>query len=491
MRNQFIALTIAKMMGKARSCASRLRRLGAGAGLLPVALLAALAALAGPYSVVLLLDRQPLAFVVVIAVICAAVGMLIVRRADRNIPRQDNVSALGAVVEDMLGALVRYDSAGAATYVSHSASTLLGCREFELSGEGLFDRVHVMDRPAYRKAISDTINSGNGTAIEVRLRQDHADHSASYVWTELTLAHDAHGQDSASIVGIFRDISNWKRSEEELKSARAQAEDASEAKSRFLATIGHELRTPLNAIVGFSDMMVEGIGGTLSPTHSEYAGHIRQSGHHLIDVVNMLLDMSKIEAGRFEVQAERFAPSALIDPCFQMIEKLARDKAVTIESDVPERLPDIIGDERACRQIVINLLSNAIKFSHEGGCVSLGIKRRGKLIAISVSDGGIGMHPDTIKRIGEPFLQAQNGLSRRYEGTGLGLSIVKGLVSLHDGRLEVASEQGQGTIVTVLLPVDGPATRERTSATIAQLHKDNRLSDERKWHEDEKRSAAQ
>ena len=101
------------------------------------------------------------------------------------------------------------------------------------------------------------------------------------------------------------------------------------------------------------------------------------------------------------------------------------------------------------------------------------------------------MHPDTIKRIGEPFLQAQNGLSRRYEGTGLGLSIVKGLVSLHDGRLEVASEQGQGTIVTVLLPVDGPATRERTSATIAQLHKDNRLSDERKWHEDEKRSAAQ
>src|SRR5690606_199006 len=157
---------------------------------------------------------------------------------------------------------------------------------------------------------------------------------------------------------------------------------------------------------------------------------------------------------------------------------------------VPDRLPQIMGDERACRQILINLLSNAVKFSHDGGRVGLTLKRQGRMLAISVTDSGIGMRPDTIQRIGEPVLQAQDGLSRRYEGTGLGLSIVKGLVALHEGRLDGSSEQGMGTTVTVLLPIDGPSKAGRM-APVEHLHSNRRDSDEEKWLEDERRSAAQ
>lgn len=400
-----------------------------------------------------------------------------------------------ALAEGVLGAVVRYHADGTLQYVSRAASDLLCCRPYEIDGAGLFERVHVMDRPAYRKAISDAASGAAPAALQLRLRRDTSEPGAGarYVWVELSLAPlvvDAEAGITSDVLGVLRDITARKDAKRQLEIAWRQAEEASEAKSRFLATIGHELRTPLNAIVGFSDMMAEGIGGTPSPTHIEYAGHISASGHHLLEVVNMLLDMSKIEAGKFEVQAELFAPQSLVEPCLQMVEKLGRDRAIAIEANVPERLPQVMGDERACRQVLINLLSNAVKFSHDGGRVTLSLKRRGKMLALSVTDSGIGMHAETIQRIGEPFLQAQDGLARHYEGTGLGLSIVKGLVALHDGRLDVASEQGVGTTVTVLLPIDGPANVGR-SATIEYLHATKRGSDEEKWLEEERKSAAQ
>ncbi|WP_417580318.1 ATP-binding protein [Pelagibacterium sp.] len=403
--------------------------------------------------------------------------------------------AFAVLAENILGAVVRYGADGGPVFISRSAGNLLGCRTFELDGAGLFERVHVMDRPAYRKAISDASNGTTARTIELRLRRDDAEPGAGahYIWVEFALApleNDDEAASSNDVLAVLRDISVRKEAEHEVEVARKQAEDASEAKSRFLATIGHELRTPLNAIVGFSDMMSEGIGGELSPTHAEYAGHISRSGHHLLDVVNMLLDMSKIEAGKFEVHAELFAPHALVEPCVQMVENLARERTVTIQTTVPEKLPQIMGDERACRQILLNLLSNAVKFSHEGGSVSLAMKRQGKMLAIAVTDTGIGMRPETIERIGEPFLQAQDSLARRYEGTGLGLSIVKGLVSLHGGRLDVVSEQGSGTTISVLLPLEGPLGAGKGSATIEHLYTTKRDSDEDKWLQDERRSVA-
>lgn len=396
--------------------------------------------------------------------------------------------ALVALIENVRDAVVRFDATGNAVFLSRSAEKLFGCRRFELDGTGVFERVHVADRPAYLKALSDAGKSGHASLVDVRMRRDasHPGDSAGYVWVEMSLAPAGEGEG----VAVLRDVSARKDAESTMAKARNDAEAASEAKSRFLATIGHELRTPLNAIVGFSDMMQAGIGGTLSPGHHEYAGLIKQSGHHLLEVVNMLLDISKIEAGKFELAPELFAPAHLAEPCLQLIEHAAREKSITLARAIPAHLPQLVGDERACRQILINLLSNAVKFSNDGGTITLSMKRQGKMLNISVSDTGIGMGAETVRRIGEPFFQAQGGLSRRYEGTGLGLSIVKGLVELHEGRLHVTSEAGSGTTVTVLLPLDGPAHAHRPTADIAVLHKDNTNRHESTWPERERKSAA-
>jgi two-component system, cell cycle sensor histidine kinase DivJ len=274
-----------------------------------------------------------------------------------------------------------------------------------------------------------------------------------------------------------------------MKNARKLAEEASSAKSRFLATIGHELRTPLNAIVGFSEMMTSGVVGELSPQHKEYATLIHSSGKHLIEVVQMLLDMSRLEAGKFELQTETFAPEALIEPCLKIVDTLAREKSVRLATDMPRMLPQVTADERALRQVLINLLSNAIKFSHEHSVVTVAMRRQGRFLNLSVTDLGIGMGEESVKRVGEPFFQANDGLNRRYEGTGLGLSIVKGLVELHDGQLHVTSSPGQGTTVTVLLPINGPAIKVEETASVTPLHRDPAPQQQPQWQEDGERRA--
>jgi cell cycle sensor histidine kinase DivJ len=397
------------------------------------------------------------------------------------------------LVESVKDAVVRYDANGNILFLSRSSAKLFNCQRYELDGSGFFERVHVLDRPIYLTALSDAGKRGIHTSVDIRMRRDgEAGTAAGFIWIELSLSPVGDEGDKSGaweIIGVIRDISERKQAEGVLEKARVDAEEASLAKSRFLATVGHELRTPLNAIVGFSDMMTAGIGGEPSPQHKEYAALISQSGHHLLEVVNMLLDMSKIEAGKFEVQAEPFTPTSLVEPCTQIVDKAARDRDIRIVTDVPAALPMVMADERACRQILINLLSNAVKFSHDGSIVRLSMKRQGKNLLIAVQDNGVGMLPETVSRVGEPFLQAQNGLSRRYEGTGLGLSIVKGLVGLHRGTLDIMSAPGMGTTVSVLLPLDGPDSVHATN--VEPLHTPRQTpDDEAKWLADEKRSVA-
>jgi cell cycle sensor histidine kinase DivJ len=289
-------------------------------------------------------------------------------------------------------------------------------------------------------------------------------------------------------VALLRDVTDRKDQENEMRRARKLAEEASMAKSRFLATIGHELRTPLNAIVGFSEMMSSGVVGELSPTHKEYAKLIHQSGAHLIEVVNMLLDMSRIEAGKFELQAEPFQAEALIEPCLRIVDPMAREKSVRLMSELPRALPMVVADERACRQILINLLSNAIKFSHAHSVVTISMRRQGAHLSIAVADQGIGMGEEAVSRIGEPFFQVQDDLSRIYEGTGLGLSIVKGLVELHGGTLHAASTPGVGTTMTVLLPINGPLTKMEETGSVTPLHREPAAQHTPEW-QDGKRKA--
>lgn len=379
--------------------------------------------------------------------------------------------ALAELLESISDGLIRLTCDGKLMHASPSTEKMFGCKPYSLTQMGLVERVHVLDRPAFLKTVSDTSHDGVARQVEVRMRRDPAAHENAetrFIWSELALCRVSEDTGDAVVVGLIRDISGRKAQEQRLEEARLEAEQASSSKSLFLATMGHELRTPLNAIVGFAEMMTSGIGGTLDDTHAEYVSLIGQSGRHLLDVVNMLLDMSKINAGKFELHIEEFEPDSLVEPSLHIVSAMARTNRVHLKTDVAAALPIIKGDERACRQIIINLLSNAIKFSHVDGKVSLSIRRQGAKLSIAVSDQGIGMTREQVNRIGEPFFQAHAGLARQYEGTGLGLSIVKGLVELHDGVMRAKSSPDEGTTITVLLPLLGPES-EHEAPPLATL----------------------
>jgi len=438
-------------------------------------------------------------FAVTASIVFGVVAVIVGHSASRmnsafQVYEKAQMNAYKHLIEHVQDGVVRFSTEGEVLFTSRSSEKLFGCRRYELSGVGLIERLHVLDKPIFMTAFADANRGGMARSIEVRMRRDDpvaGTRKVQFIWVEVGMSPVIDTEISADrheVVALFRDVTDRKDYESELRAARKVAEDASEAKSRFLATIGHELRTPLNAIVGFSEMMTSNIGGELTTTHREYAGLIHQSGHHLLDVVKMLLDMSKIEAGKFEIQTEPFDPEALIDPCLQMVDAMAKKHQIRFETDVPRTLPTIIADERACRQILINLLSNAVKFSREGGVVTVSMKRQGQNLAMAVTDRGIGMGPGEIARIGEPFFQAQEGLARSYEGTGLGLSIVKGLVDLHNGRLHTLSTPGEGTTMTVFLPINGPAINLEETGSVTHIHRDT-VSDHPATWQDQKRKA--
>lgn len=404
------------------------------------------------------------------------------------------VTAYRHLIEHVQDGVIRFSSEGEILLASRSSEKLFGCRRYALTSAGLGERLHVLDRPAYLTAFADANRDGISRLIEVRMRQDDERAMSNvprFIWVEVSLTpviDEENAGQSHEVVALFRDVTSRKDNELAINEARRAAEDASEAKSRFLATIGHELRTPLNAVVGFSEMMTSGIGGELSNTHREYAGLIHQSGKHLLEVVRMLLDMSRIEAGKFELQTEPFLAQDMIEPCLGMVDAIAKQHQVTVVTDIAKHLPQMVGDERACRQILLNLMSNAIKFSHPGGRVTVSLRRQGQSLNLSVTDQGVGMAPESLDRIGEPFFQVQDGLSRRYDGTGLGLSIVKGLVDLHDGTLRAMSEIGAGTTMTVLLPINGPAIKNEETASVTPIRREPAPAPIHSW-QDEKRKA--
>lgn len=407
---------------------------------------------------------------------------------------KSQMTAYRHLIEHVQDAVIRFSSNGEVLLASRSSEALFGCRRYELTGSGLGARLHVADRPTFLTAFADANQGGETRNIEVRMRQDDAHAAGSipqFVWVEIRLTPVLDAETAGmrhEVVALFRDITARKDNEAAIIEAHRAAEEALSAKSRFLTTMGHELRTPLNAIVGFSEMMTTGIGGELSPTHSEYAGLIHQSGKHLLEVVRMLLDMSRIEAGKFELQNEPFQFCDILEPCFAMVDPMARERDVRLMSTIEDNLPLLHADERACRQILLNLVSNAIKFSYPGSTVSVTMRRQGQSLNLSVIDQGVGMAPESLARVGEPFFQAQSGLSRPYEGTGLGLSIVKGLVDLHDGTLRAMSEIGAGTTVTVLLPINGPAIKTEETATITPFRREPIAERNTSWI-DEKRKA--
>jgi len=239
----------------------------------------------------------------------------------------------------------------------------------------------------------------------------------------------------------------------DLHRAFEAAAAGSQAKSQFLATMSHELRTPLNAIIGFSEVMAtEMFGPHVNARYREYSASVHASGKHLLGLINDVLDCSKIDAGRLELQESIIDMGELIESVLQMTRAQAEAAGISLVEPVIGSLPRVGADERRLRQVLLNLLSNAIKFTPRGGEVRIFAETRHDGIAVSVADSGIGIAPDDIPRALERFGQIDSRLSRKYEGTGLGLPLSKGLMELHGGTLEVESAVGVGTTVTITLP---------------------------------------
>jgi two-component system, cell cycle sensor histidine kinase DivJ len=268
------------------------------------------------------------------------------------------------------------------------------------------------------------------------------------VWLALVMSRS----DDGRLIGVLRDATADQAREAELETARANAEALNVGKSRFLANMSHELRTPLNAIMGFSDIMRERIFGPLPVKYAEYAELIHDAGAHLLDLINDVLDMSKIEASKYELDLEDLDTREPVSAALRLMRLQADDAGVQLRGLLPSEPLEGLADRRALKQIVLNLVSNALKFTPGGGLVTVSLQAIAGALELSVADTGLGIAEGDLARLGRPYEQAGDA-GQQSKGTGLGLSLVRAFAELHGGEMSIESRLGEGTAVTVRLPV--------------------------------------
>lgn len=382
-------------------------------------------------------------------------------------------------LEAALDALViRLDQDGHIRSLSDRCVEQFGVDRAVLNGTLLLDRVHVADRVQYL-AFLDGLKHGTSLMklsgkTEIRLRcveaggANKAEQPKVYfnAFEMEGQAKSAAGQMSEGFLIIARNIVQEQAVQQQIVQQSTVIENLETSRGRLLGTVSHELRTPLNSIIGFSDLLLHDVAGPLqSEKQREYIDLIRKSGNHLLEVVNGILEASRVESGQYPVQHERFSVQDSVTMCSSMLMPLAEKKGVILCDRIHPDVTDMIADRRAIRQILINLVSNAIKFTDRGGCVTIEVMPdmmkqayagTQQNLIISVSDTGIGLEAHEIERLCQPFSQINNTQTRMQEGSGLGLYVVKGLVSLHQGEMDIRSRKGQGTTVSVTLPQSLP-----------------------------------
>lgn len=324
----------------------------------------------------------------------------------------------------------------------------------EIIGRSMFDITHPHDYDTVRNRQGLVLAGESAPMTEQRqIKLDGTVFWAAVIAIPLTW------QGNPAALVVTRDITHQKHAEAGLKEAKDAAEFANRSKTEFLANMSHELRTPLNAVIGFSEIMKDQMFGAIG--HNNYLGYvndIHESGTHLLKVINDLLDLSKVEAGKMEPLFESVDVSKAIESSLRTVEGRAHERGISIMVKIEQKLPEIYADERMLKQILMNLLSNAVKFTPEGGKIRLRARvRTGGDIELSVIDTGIGIARSDLETVMEPFGQVESILTRKFDGTGLGLPLTRSLVEIHGGHMSIQSKQGLGTKVTIRLPGHKPA----------------------------------
>jgi PAS domain S-box-containing protein len=377
-----------------------------------------------------------------------------------------------SLIESNIDALMTTDPRGIITDVNKQTEAITGCTRDELIGAPF--KNYFTDPVRAGAGISRVLAEGKVRNYELTARA--RDGTLTIVSYNATTFHDR----DRNLQGVFaaaRDVTELKRfAEEKLQQKNVELEAASRMKSEFLANMSHELRTPLNAIIGFSEVLRDGLMGELTDQQRTFIGDIFSSGNHLLSLINDILDLSKVEAGKMSLDLEPVEVCPLFENSLSIVRERAAARRIRVSLDAPAKLGSTLGDPRKVKQIVYNLLANAVKFSMEGGEVVLhaGLVPRDEVgrrsgawsgrslpladnefaefLKISVTDSGIGISPEGMKDLFRPFSQIDSGLARKFEGTGLGLAMVKLLAELHGGTIAVESAVGEGSRFTVWLP---------------------------------------
>ncbi len=316
------------------------------------------------------------------------------------------------------------------------------------------------DDQEFMKAVIQALD--HQREVNTEFRVIHPDGSIQYIKSHALIQHNEHGE-AQRMVGLNFDITSTKEAEKKLRQmneqltlTNAELDRATRLKDEFLANMSHELRTPLNAILGMTEGLQDGVFGNLCEQQKQAVNSIAQSGHHLLSLINDVLDLAKVESGELELQLAPVSITYLCRNSLTFVRQQALKKNIQLTTDIPEWLADIVVDELRIRQVLINLLNNAVKFTPDGGSIKLEVKAISSapqnLLQFSVIDTGIGLTHENASKLFQPFIQIDSSLNRQYSGTGLGLALVRRLVELHQGTVEVTSELGKGSCFTVCLP---------------------------------------